>query len=90
MTLNDFIYCMQIGEELELHIDGRMYFLQPNYGEQKKNIAWTQYDNFFLYDITQNYEGEKVCCGCLCDIIDYIFNGKYTLKNDFEKFKILW
>ena len=92
MSISDLIFSMQIGEEIELYICGKCYFLQPNYKSFNKD--WDSnnpaYPLTVIYD-SQDYENpKKIFEGHAECVVDYEFESKYTLRHDLEKFKFVW
>ena len=92
MHVDDLIFSMQCGEEIEFYINGNCYFLQPDYqsanhdGDSKKTI----YPFTRLYD-AENYDDPKmIFYGTAENIVNYVFEGKYTLKDHFNQFEFLW
>lgn len=87
MNVKDLIFSMHIGEEIEIFIDGKGYFLQPDYDSSDENRAahGISYPYTLLFDSESN---EMLFRGTAEEIIEYVFAEKYTLKKDFEKFKL--
>ena len=91
MTAKDYIYSMQIGEEIEISVDGHLYFLQPQY--ETANEIWSKeippYPFTVLFD-SNDYENPKeIFIGTAEEIVNYVFDSKYTIKDNPEKFKRL-
>ena len=92
MTVTDLVLAMQYGEEIEFYLNGNCYFLQPDY-ERAQNDQGSQkppYPFTVLFD-AKNYDNPTILIvGTTENIISYVFEGKYTLKDNFNEFKILW
>ena len=92
MNINDLIFSMQCGEEIEFYINGNCYFLQPDYERKQKNPDSEKppYPFTVLFD-AKNYENPTILLiGTAENIVNYVFEGKYTLKEHFNQFEILW
>lgn len=92
MNISDLVFCMKCGEEIEFYINGNCYFIQPDYeransaGDTKK----MSYPFMVLYDATDYDDPKILLIGTAENLIDYVFDGEYTLRNNFDKFKFLW
>ena len=84
--INDLIYSMQIGEELEFYLCGNRYFLQPQY--ETANAIWSKeippYPFTVLFDSNDYENPKKIFVGTAEEIVNYVFDGKYTIKNNFD------
>ena len=92
MNISDLVFSMQCGEEIEFHICGKCYFLQPNYKKFNKNWDSSNppYPVTIIYD-SQDYENpKKIFEGPAKCVIDYVFENKYTLRDNLEEFKFIW
>lgn len=92
MNTNDLMFYMQCGEEIEIHIDGKSYFLQPDYKRFNKNwnIDNPSYPFTVIYDSSDYDNPKKIFVGTTEDVINYEFENKYTLRDNFDKFKFVW
>ena len=80
----DLIMHASWGREIEFSFNGIPYFLQPSSWNEENE----SYDEFLLYATITETEGELVLRGTSEQIVDYQFNGGYTLRENFEKFKL--
>lgn len=82
---------MHCGEEIELELNGKIYFLQPDYSRvnHTPDEQHTPYNYTTIFDC-YNYENpEPVFVGTTDEVLEYVFDQKYTLKNDLYKFKTI-
>ena len=90
MNINDLLFYMKCGEEIEVYIDGKSYFLQPNYEIVKKDCDNNPaYPFTIIYDSCDYERPKKIFEGSAEDIIDYVFENKYTFRNNMDKFKFV-
>ena len=87
-TIEYLVLAMYIGEEIEVYIEDSVYFLQPDY--ERKSEEWPAWRYTVVYDCTDFDNAEKIFVGSPEEVIEYVFNGKYTLKKDYNKFKLVW
>ncbi len=92
MEISDFIFCLQCGEEIEISLEGKSYFLQPEYKALNKNYGKNTppYPNTVIFDATESDNPKEIFRGCTEDVLDYKFNGTHTLRNNLTDFRILW
>ena len=92
MTVTDLVFAMQCGEEIEFYLNDNCYFLQPDY-ERKQNDQDSEkvpYPFTVLFD-AKNYDNPTILLvGTAEKIVSYVFEKKYTLKDNFNEFKFLW
>ena len=84
MTLENFQYALRQRREILLHLDGKEYFLQPNY----------DYDpsQYVLYQARYISNGSQIWdvlyTGAVCDILNYQIQKQYSLSAQFEQFTV--
>ena len=90
MTLEEFVFSIQIGEEIELFINEHAYFLQPD--DTRSSASWDKdtppYPYTVVYEVdTTNQENVKeIFRGTTEEVLSFPFANEFTLKNDFELF----
>lgn len=91
-TVQMLIYAMQIGEEIDFSIDGRSYFIEPDYAQKKlhPNENEPPYPIIVLFDCEDSEKCEEIFRGSAEELVEYVFPGNCTLLHDFEKFNIDW
>ena len=82
---------MQIGEEIEIEIDGKSYFLQPDYERTNEKLDANNppYPFTVVFDSENYEEPKKIFVGTCDEVLNFSFNGKYTLRYHFNKFKFI-
>lgn len=90
MLLDDFVFAMQHGNEIEFRINGELYFLQPDYTmfDQRWNDKKPPYPYSVLYKCDDYEKPMEVFRGTTEEVINYKFYNMFTLKCDFLKFQI--
>lgn len=84
MTLENFQDALRQRREILLHLDGKEYFLQPNY----------DYDSsqYVLYQARYISNGSQIWdvlyTGAVCDILNYQIQKRYSLSAQFEQFTV--
>ena len=90
MNVNDLIFSMKCGEEIEIEICGKLYFLQPDY--ENCNESWLgdipPYPYTVIFDCADCENPKRIFVGSAEEVVSYQFENKYTIKSDFEKIKI--
>ncbi len=83
--LNDLIYDIELGGEIEFNIKGHNYFLQPFYADpdyQKPGYIL----KLTIYDCGDNEKPHKLVCGTVEEILNYTFPEGITLNQQFDQF----
>lgn len=91
MELTDFVFALQCGEEIEICLENKLYFLQPEYETLNRNYDKNTppYPNTIIFDVTES-DTKEIFRGCTEDVLDYKFNGTHTLRSNLTDFRILW
>lgn len=84
MKINELIEMMQIGEEFEVCVDGQNFFLQPEYDSWLEECGYLR---TIIFD-SNNGNATEIFVGSTETILEYRFAGKYTFKNDLNKFEL--
>lgn len=80
-TLSELLDYMHLGCEIDFTFNKLMYFLQPEEGAYKCNGA----KKYILCD-ENSTESRIIFIGTDEEILDYKFEGKYSLRNNFSMF----
>ena len=84
MNLEELEFSLRCGEELEIRIGNKTYFLQPDYTSSSNN-KWG-YDRIAIFDSTDDYENPKqVFIGTIEEVLDYPFASKYTFRENLNQ-----
>ncbi len=78
MNIQDFITFLSQGREIEFRLNGKGYFLQPDY----KNGQ-----GYVLYCCECVENSKVIFSGTSDDILKYKFDGGICLQNDFDSFE---
>lgn len=78
MNIQDFITYLAQGREIEFCLNGKNYFLQPDY----KNGQ-----GYVLYYCESTDNSKAIFSGTSDDILKYRFENKICLQNDFDLFE---
>ena len=85
MSLEELIFCLQCGEEIEFSIGDYNYFAQPQYG-----VTDEKEGKYILFKIFRYKENEQDCLlifsGTIEELVDFQFDDNFTLKENIEKF----
>ena len=86
MDLNNFVYNMKLGMEIEFSLKEHKYFIQPDY-ERFDDDGW-----FILYDCADlsNIPLPILCAGTADSIINYVFDDGSSLRKNFHSFNIVF
>ncbi|MBR2344095.1 MAG: hypothetical protein IKA64_07570 [Clostridia bacterium] len=91
MNIDDLIEKIRCGDETELRLGQKLYFLQPQYESQQERQSFedSAYAYTVIYDCEDYENPTKIFIGTTEEIINYAFENKYTLKENSEKFEVL-
>lgn len=78
MNINDLSVCFSQCREIEFRLNGKNYFLQPNYNNGS---------GYILYYCENAKETKEIFRGTNEDILKYNFENKLCLQNDFDLFE---
>lgn len=84
MKIIDLIEMLKSGEEFEVRIDEKNFFLQPKYDSW---IEESGYSHTAIFDLNNSDKATEIFVGSTDEVLKYCFVGKYTLKNDLNKFE---
>ena len=79
MSIENLIFCLHIGEEMDVRVDGKDYFLQPDYKALDKEQHFYPYTR--IYD-----EKGIVFIGTTEEVMNYKFNNKYSFNEHLYAF----
>ncbi len=78
MSIQDLITYLNQGREIEFRLNGKVYFLQPDY----KNGQ-----GYVLYYCESADNSKVIFSGTSDDILKYRFENRIRMQNDFELFE---
>ena len=78
MNIQDFITYLAQGREIEFQLIGKNYFLQPDYKNKQ---------GYILYYCETSDKSKEIYRGTHNDIVNYRFENKICLQNDFDLFE---
>ena len=85
MSLEELIFCLRCGEELDVSVCNQSYFIQPKYGAIDEKDG-----NYLFFKIFRYEDDEKDCqlifSGSIEEIVSYRFDNKFTFKENIDKF----
>lgn len=82
-TWDDLLFYMWMGREIEFFFNEVPYFVEPNWNLETVNI-----EDFTLCICDSDPQGEIIFTGTDEQFIDYKFENKYTLRDNFDKFRV--
>lgn len=81
MNIQDFITYLSQGREIEFRLDGKDYFLQPDYKNRQ---------GYVLYYCETSDKSKEICRGNHNDILKYDFESGVCLQDNFDLFEFLF
>ena len=86
MRLEELIFCLQCGEEIEVSVGDKKFFIQPQYGivDEKEN-EYLLFKVFFYEDDEQNCQ--LIFSGDIEKLVSFQFDNDCTFKDNIEKFR---
>lgn len=91
MNINGLMHAMQCGEEIEINLNGKCYFLQPDYKRFNENwcIDGIPYPFTVIYDSSDYENPKEIFVGTTEEVMDYKFESKHTLRKNINEFKFV-
>ena len=81
MNINDLTAYLSQGREIEFCLNGKNYFLQPDYKNRQEYV---------LYYCESVDNSKVIFSGTSDDLLKYSFENRICLQNDFELFEFLF
>lgn len=81
MNIQDFITYLAQGREIEFQLNGKNYFLQPDYKNKQ---------GYILYYCENSDNSKEIYRGTHNNILKYDFGSGICLQDNFDSFELLF